>query len=772
MKKELICPFCEEKFSSHSEYEYHLKNCPRKTYTEDSNIEKDSFLKLIAKLILEMNITRKKIAFYPNGHPEVNEQIEKLKLLLTEIFKNRKKISLGIAKDKIFFEDILLDPKNPGIKELAELLFNNGIIFLTISSEITPEELMKFFKRISQPSEMIKKSEEIQEFMKKEKIKNLKLKLLEIAELPISEEKEIQVGKISKEEFAKENFWVLLIKGLLVKYSHLTDELSSLEKALGISPKKLAQIIDKSFELDPNKSPNFQEFMEVYFKTIKKVSKLQQIDRETKEKLENFILNLSSEKKIYFLIKNIEFGEKAYFKEKEVVRNLFDKVFLEVLKHAISQKEKLPEKIFLLLESSSIANIPRKKLQQYIETVRKRKADSILKDFYRADDIVIYRPENYKKILKEFIKKMEEKDMEKPSAVDLDRYRQSILEDNIQKETLLTLLELLDSKLNDEEYKKIISEIRNYFNIFLMTGRFKEVSLILSALSEQEEKIKKEPEKLKILTEILNQLKNTDILAQLIKELRSVWGEEKYAEIKETILQFGKKGINFLIDLLSKEEDKFTRSLLVDLITEFGSEALDAIEKRLDDSSWYVVRNMILILRKMENKTLLPKIQLLCNHPDSRVKIEALKFLLYFNSPAGIHYLIKFLNNGDEFIRNSALSLAGAFKVKEAVDTLLEILKKLKMNKRDFEYKLKIIQVLGQIGDSRAIDYFKKEIGKIYFFHWKKGKILKRAIYNSLKNYPFKEIQELVKRGMKSMDKEIRSLCENLQAQGKELRNV
>ncbi|MCP2520905.1 HEAT repeat domain-containing protein, partial [SCandidatus Aminicenantes bacterium Aminicenantia_JdfR_composite] len=637
-----------------------------------------------------------------------------------------------------------------------------GVIFLTISSKVTLDELVKFFKRISQPAEIIRKSERLDNFMKKENIENIKLKMLEIAELPISEEEEILVGKTPKEEFGKENFWILLIKGLVIKYSDISNELSSLEKALGISPKKLAEIIDKSFDLDITKSPNFQEFMEIYFKSVRSASKYPIVNNEIKKKIEDFVLNLSSNKKAIFLIKNIEYAEKASPEERKLLRNLFDKTFLEVLKHAISQKEDLPEKILRLLGSSSIVNIPRKKLQEYIEKVRRRRASSLLKDFYRADDIVIYQPENYKKILDDFISQMEVKEMEKPTATDLEEFHQTLLEENMQKEMLYTLLELLDTKLDKEEYQKILFEIKNYFNIFLITGRFKEVTLILNALSKQEEKVRKEPDKLKILNEISQQLKNINVLNQLVKELRSVWGEEKYAEIKETILQFGRKGINFLIDLLSKEEDKFTRSLLVDLLAEFGPQAIDIIEKKLDDPKWYVIRNMILILRKMGNKTLLPKIQSLCNHPEPRVKIEALKSLLYFQEPSGINYLIKFLNSEDKFIRNSALSLAGAFRVREVVNFLLQNLKNLKMNRKDFEHKLKIIQVLGLIGDPRAIDYLKKEIRKTYFFHFKRRKILKRVIYNSLKNYPFNEIQELLEKGLKSTDKEIRLTCKKL----------
>jgi|GEM_PF-2425425 hypothetical protein len=758
-KGKFVCSKCKKEFNSYQNYKQHIDSCSLKMKNSNSS----SLLNLIAKLIIEMNITRKKVTFYPNGHPKIEEHIDRLQFLLKEIFKEKKKISLGIAKDKIFFEDIMLDPKNPGARELAEIFFNNGIIFLTISSGITTEELIKFFKRISQPPEAAKKSEKLIEFIEKEKITHLKLKMLEITELPISEEREIQIEKIPKKEFVKENFWVLLIKGLVIRYAHLVDELSSLEKGLGLSAKKLAEIINEAFELETSGKLNFPEFMDIYFEAIKKASKYPRINQDIRKKIEDFVLNLTFEKKAYFLTKNIEFSKNASLEEKELIKNLFDRIFIEVLKHAISQKEDLPQEMLSLLESSSIVTIPKKTLQKYVETVRRRKASSILKDFYRADDIVIYQPKNYQKILKDFVEKMERKDIEKPTISDINNYKQDLSEENLQTNALLILLELLDSKLNEEEYKKFLIEIKNYFDIFLMTGRFKEISLILNVLTEQEKNIKEEHEKLKILKETINQLKNPNILAQLVKELRTVWGEEKYVEIKETVLQFGKKGVNYLIELLSEEEDKFTRSLLVDLIVEFGPQALDVIEKKLDDHRWYVVRNMILILRKMEDRSLLPKIQLLCNHSNFRVKIEALKSLLYFNSPSGIHYLKKFLNNGNEFIRDSALSLAGAFKVREVIDVLLQNLKKLKMNRRDFNNKLKIVQVLGQIGDPHAIEYLRKEIRKIYLIHWRRGKELKRAIYNSLKNYPFEEVKDLVKKGLKSMDREVKFICEMLQ---------
>ncbi|MCP2520976.1 hypothetical protein NLD30_11110, partial [SCandidatus Aminicenantes bacterium Aminicenantia_JdfR_composite] len=72
----------------------------------ESSTNKEHLLKLVTKFVLELNMARKKISFYPEGHPEIEEQIEKLKSIMTKIFDRKKTISLGIAKDKIFFEEI------------------------------------------------------------------------------------------------------------------------------------------------------------------------------------------------------------------------------------------------------------------------------------------------------------------------------------------------------------------------------------------------------------------------------------------------------------------------------------------------------------------------------------------------------------------------------------------------------------------------------------------------------------------------------------------
>ncbi|MFQ6082141.1 MAG: HEAT repeat domain-containing protein [Candidatus Aminicenantia bacterium] len=720
---------------------------------------------LLTQVISEMNIARKKIAFYPPGHSLIEKHMKKLFVLLEKIFEQNKEISLGIAKDKVIFNNILLEANNLGVQEFAQTLFNHGIIFLIINPGITSDELTKFFKRISVLPEARKQIGRIDGFFEQEKISHLKVKILDSTELPIEEEKEIRVKKEKEPKPTRETLWVLFIRLMLERYTIIFDKLSLLEKGFGLSSKELAEIVNNFFKLEPDLEPNFNDFMEIYFKTIKIFAHHPKIDSQTRKNIKEFVSHLSPEKRNKFITKNIEYTRQAPENEAEIINSLFDKIFIEVLKQAIAQKEDLPGEIISLLEESSLIKIPQKALQKYKEIIGRQKAEKVLKGYYRADDITLYQPEEYNQAIEQFINSLKERPQEKPSLSDIEKYQQSIFQENLQQEMILTLLELLDTELNEEEYKKIINEVKDYFDILLMTGRFKEVSLTLQVLSDQEKKFALEKGKLQILKEILNQIKNPDILIKLINELRTVWGEEKYSEIKETILQFGKTGVSILIEMLAQEEDKFTRSQLVDLIADFGQEAIDEIKKRLKDQRWYVVRNMILILRKMEDQTLLPQISALCEHRHSRVKIEALKSLLFYKSPSGGHYLRKFLNDKDEFVSSSAISLAGIFKVEQVLDLLLAKLKRIRINKKGLETKLKIIHALGLIGHTAAVNQLTREVKKTYIFHWKRGKIIKREIYNSFKNYPFDSIKPLIEKGLKSMDREIKSISQKLYEQ-------
>jgi len=80
------------------------------------------------------------------------------------------------------------------------------------------------------------------------------------------------------------------------------------------------------------------------------------------------------------------------------------------------------------------------------------------------------------------------------------------------------------------------------------------------------------------------------------------------------------------------------------------------------------------------------------------------------------------------------------------------------MNKTDLSQKIAIIQALGNIGDLRSLDAFREIIFKRTFFLFKgEAENLKVEIYKTLKIFPYKDIEDIIQKGLKSRNEYIKN---------------
>ena len=184
--------------------------------------------------------------------------------------------------------------------------------------------------------------------------------------------------------------------------------------------------------------------------------------------------------------------------------------------------------------------------------------------------------------------------------------------------------------------------------------------------------------------------------------------------------------------------------------------------KRLDDKRWYVVRNMLYLVRECNGQAFIKRIRQFMKHPEQKVVLEALKTLLYFRTPDSISYIRFYLQAKDPEFREQAARLAGTHKVNEAVPGMVEILEEKDMLGTKFNFKICLIHALGEIGDPGALGVLQKIYQSHAFLKKTDLEKLKIEIFKSLHGYPFPEIKVLLQSGMQSKVREIRAISEKL----------
>ena len=128
--------------------------------------------------------------------------------------------------------------------------------------------------------------------------------------------------------------------------------------------------------------------------------------------------------------------------------------------------------------------------------------------------------------------------------------------------------------------------------------------------------------------------------------------------------------------------------------------------KRLNDTRWFVKRNMLYILRDVDIKEVSEYIRPYCQDKNPKVSRTALECLLNVKDRYAIEAIREHLASSSEELFQQALTLSGSFKIKESVVDLIRLLNKQAVTGADILNKIPIVGLSGDMHDPRALDVF------------------------------------------------------------------
>ncbi len=156
-----------------------------------------------------------------------------------------------------------------------------------------------------------------------------------------------------------------------------------------------------------------------------------------------------------------------------------------------------------------------------------------------------------------------------------------------------------------------------------------------------------------------------------------------------------------LIELLGSEEDHGRRRELLVMVGEVSRDDPTRVVAHLDDSRWYLVRNLVLVLGRCEHPEVVRHIEALATHLDDRVRREALRAIYALARTADIEPFIGGLVDPHESVRKVAATILRTCQRAELAPALEALL----ASPADTAVKLDVIALLGLLpgGDARAV---------------------------------------------------------------------
>ncbi len=236
--------------------------------------------------------------------------------------------------------------------------------------------------------------------------------------------------------------------------------------------------------------------------------------------------------------------------------------------------------------------------------------------------------------------------------------------------------------------------------------------------------------------------------------------DETLALLPELLQRLGPTAIRHLLGVLAETDNRPLRHLLLDVLARLGPVVVRDATSLLSDNRWYVVRNVLLLLRRVGDPGSVPAVRKCADHPDLRVRLEAIRNLFAFDRDVPRELLRRALTHSDPRQAEAAMELAGEHAFAEAVEPIVSYLRAHDLLGRRRAVRLKAIRALAAIGDPAALDGLGRFRARFQLLPPAIEE--RRELYRTLASYPQEARRVWIESGLRARDEEIRRISTGL----------
>ncbi|MBE0426626.1 MAG: HEAT repeat domain-containing protein [Nitrospirae bacterium] len=694
-------------------------------------------IKLIEGLIKEFMIASRNISIYPGEHPAVQKSMNQVLNVFNNIFELRPVITFAVGIDALIVDNYTLDKKNPAYKQFSQQLKGLNIAYITFSHGLSSDELYRFSRIIHTQAKDISQ-EDIPEIIGSYDLSHIGVGFVDYEVFSFQE------GKTAN-QIPQNDLWELYIKGILtgtIKTEEVSEEIK--EMPLDAFFNILSRLYKDSVDRAPSK-----KIIAIY---IRKFFQRPLSNKEIKKFL-SYISEMPPDLAEQFLSTVVETLSKDIPSASVALGDISADLVMELFEATISQKIAIPDNLKNLFnkllhidhEALGCMTVQGHCIVDDISlplNVMDKLSNSKVKEAF-ADSFETSVSEKYQ----EEIKKIMEFGTPETVSIRLPDLKNEIDDDVIAKTFNRVILELMSSDIvSEKEYIQFIENLKEQTAQFLWTGQYKQILEIIKLLQLNIEKNRFS----EITSDALRHYHTQEFFSTFLDSLK-IMGRQARDEAWKLCEYFGDLFIPFLMDALINEDSQTFRSLLMSLIKQYGDLLVPEALNRLDDSRWFVKRNMLYLLSGCKKKEIIPYVKNYCHHENNKVSLEAVKCLLSLEDQYGLDIIRENLRSGSEEEIERGITLSGDYRVREVVHDLVQIIRRGGMSKTDVSQKIAVIQALGNIADPASLEAFREIIfsRSIPFLGGGREK-LKEEIYRNLRNYPYEYIEDIVQAGLKS----------------------
>jgi hypothetical protein len=699
----------------------------------------------VADFVRGLALAWKNLAAYPSGHPALAGALESVHARLADLRGTAGDVTLGIAADALLFGDMKIDSLYA--QKLAHALHLRGVAVMRFQAATTMRDLEALLRLVG-PASARPLAEELMEAG----VVNIEVQHVDYSGVQMTSD----LAEPPSHQKPAPTLWEEILRELLGG-RQMSAEAESRAKALR-SVDELAAMIVKTIggepsraDFDPNatfgvkitvrepespgmRSAKLAEVIALYVAgasgTRKNVSiqQLLQLLRALPEPLRNTVLRAVT-------------GVLATEEDGAPLRE-----FAAELPH-----EDVLDALQLLAGTQNISQHAITLLRSLIQTKQKKQPTAVAPDLaedlitlFGDEDIDRFNPPDHQALLEQISIEVPLIPTVHHSTAELGGRVDSVTEDVLNRQLARTLLDLLASQAAGSDPEPVLERLEALFRGFLDAGAFAEALGVVEGLQRLN------------FDHSLERLADVDTIRNLVERIHDA-PPETASVIQKLTERMGIAAAHMLLVALAEEDNLGRRRRLFDFAVSLGSAIVPAATRFLGDERWFVVRNVVILLRSVNDRSSLPEIRRVAHHSDMRVRMEAIKSLFALDPTVPRDLLDEAIHASDPKLAETAITLVGNYGIKEAVAPLLRMISVNDVFGARRALRIRAIRALGELAEPAALPQMERFF-RDSWLPWP-SKYERRAAYESLVSYPADARAPFVERGLRSRDREIRAIC-------------
>jgi HEAT repeat protein len=273
-------------------------------------------------------------------------------------------------------------------------------------------------------------------------------------------------------------------------------------------------------------------------------------------------------------------------------------------------------------------------------------------------------------------------------------------EDKIDK-LVDILFEMIYLQQSKEDFEDLVVFFINSVEYSIGRGDIQLVTHILSRFKKILDDKGEEEERRKLAKKILL-LAGSEPIINLLGEILDS-GQEMEEKLFEDFVRFlDKNALGPFMKILGELKSIHARKIVIDALILLGTKDITTLSKGLNDSRWYVVRNIIYILRKIGDKRAVDYLLKTVKHGDIRVKKEVIRALGELGGGGVLQTLRDCLDDPEIQVRSAALRALGNIRSEAPKRIIMNKIADKNFKDKDFEEKKEYFEVLSQWKDEEV----------------------------------------------------------------------